>query len=148
MGGSRICLPNLVFSECGCGTEALMRVKNGIIGTWTGTVTTPFWPTYHATFTFDSYTHYSAKAAPDGNGVPALYYGTDADSPNKRYGITDTQANGDATGTIDVCFEAGGCDRSKLQAIQLSADLSRLKFYFMFREETGPLEYDLTRTTP
>jgi hypothetical protein len=146
--GSRVCLSNLIFSECGCGTEALMRVKTGVIGTWTGTATTPWVPAYHVTFTFDSYTHYSAKAAPDANGVPALYYGTDDDTPNKRYGITDIQANGDATGTIDVCFDVGGCNRSKLQAIQLSADLSRLKFYFMFRDETGPLEYDLTRSVP
>jgi hypothetical protein len=146
--GSRICLPNLVFSECGCGTEALMRVKTGVIGSWTGTVTTPFWATYHATFTFDSYTHYSAKASPDGNGVPALYYGTDDETPNKRYGITDIQANGDAAGTIDICFDVGGCNRNKLQAIQLSGDLSRLKFYIMYQEQYGPLQYDLTRTSP
>jgi hypothetical protein len=145
--GSMICLSSLVFSECGCGTESLMRVKNGIIGTWTGSVTTPFWPTYHATFTFDSYTHYSAKAASDANGVPALYYGTDDDTPNKRYGITDIQANGDATGTIDIC-DVGGCNRNKLQAVQMSADLSQLKFYIMYQDQYGPLEYDLTRTSP
>jgi len=147
MLGSKICLPSLVYSECGCGTEALMRVKNGLIGTWTGTVTTPWLPPYHVTFTFDSYNHYSAKAL-DGNGSPALYYGTDNDSPLKRYDITDIQANGDATGTIDVCFEVSDCGRNKLQAIQLSADLSRLKFYFNYVEQYGPLQYDLQRTVP
>jgi hypothetical protein len=147
MLGSRICLPSLVYSECGCGTDALMRVKNGIIGTWTGTATTPFWSPYHVTFTFDSYSHYSSRAL-DGNGVPALYYGTDDDSPQKQYDITDIQANGDATGTIDICFDVSGCNRNKLQAIQLSADLSRLKFYIMYLEQYGPLQYDLQRTSP
>lgn len=146
--GSRICLPNLIFSECGCGTEALMRVKTGVIGTWTGTVTTPYHATnYHVTFTFDSYSHYSAKAL-DGDGTPALYYGTDDDTPNKRYGITDIQANGDATGTIDICYDIGGCNRNKLQAIQLSSDLSQLKFFIMYLDQYGPLAYDLTRTSP
>ncbi len=147
--GTRICLANLSYSECGCGTEALMRVKTGIIGTWTGTVTTPFWPTYHATITFDSYSHYAAKAAPDGNGVSALYYGDDGDSPDRRYDITDIQANGDAKGTIDVCFDVSGCNNlSSMEAIKLSADLSRLSFYIMYRYESGPLQYDLTRVNP
>lgn len=147
--GTRICLANLIYSECGCGTEALMRVKNGIIGTWTGTVTTPWLPPYHVTFTFDSYSHYAAKAAPDGNGNPALYYGDDGDSPDRRYGITDIQANGDAKGTIDVCFDVSGCNNlSSMEAIKLSADLSRLSFYIMYRYESGPLQYDLTRASP
>lgn len=145
--GSRICLPNLVYSECGCGTDALMRVKNGFIGTWTGTATTPWLPPYHVTFTFDSYNHYSSKAL-DGNGTPALYYGTDNDMALKKYDVTDIQANGDAAGTIDVCFDDRGCSRNNLQEIQLSADLSRLQFYFNYREEYGPLQYDLVRTTP
>jgi hypothetical protein len=147
LAGSRICLANLIYSECGCGTEALLRVKTGVIGTWTGTATTPWLSPYHVTFTFDSYNHYSSKAL-DGGGTPALYYGTDNDSPNKRYDITDIQANGDATGTIDICFDVGGCNRNKLQAIQLSADLSRLKFYITYQDQYGPLEYDLTRTSP
>jgi hypothetical protein len=143
--GSRICLPNLIYSECGCGTSALMRVKNGIIGTWTGTATTPWVPTYHVTFTFDSYSHYSSKAL-DGRGEPALYYGTDDDLASKRYDINDIQANGDATGTIDICFDSNDCNRNSLQGIQLSADLSRLKFYFAYLGTYGPLEYDLQRT--
>jgi hypothetical protein len=145
--GSRICLPSLVYSECGCGTDAVMRVKNGLIGTWTGTATTPWVPTYHVTFTFDSYTHYASRAL-DGGGTPALYYGSDQDSPLKQYDITDVQANGDALGTIDIYFGESGTTRDSLQSIQLSADLSRLKFSVMHLDQYGPLQYDLQRTSP
>ena len=142
--GARVCLPSLVFSECGCGTDALMRVKNGVIGTWTGTVTTPWTSPYRVTFTFDSYSHYSARTV-DGSGIPALYYGSDADSLEKLYTISDIQANGDANGTITIFFGPGNSNLDKLEGIALSADLNHLKFYFMHGGSYGPLVYDLQR---
>jgi hypothetical protein len=147
MSGSFVCLPNQVFSECVCGTPALMRVRNGVIGTWTGTATTPWVAPYPVTFTFDSYSHYSAKCLQ--SGCIALYYGTDEDSPLKQYDITDIQANGDADGTIDLVYNASGPADSPtqedLKGISLSADTSRLQFYFMHFGEYGPLQYDLQR---
>ncbi len=101
MLGSLVCLPSQVYSECVCGTPALMRLRNGVIGTWTGTATA-FGNTWPVTFTFDSYTHYSAKSLQA--GISALYYGSDDDSPLRLYDITDVQANGDATGTIVIYF--------------------------------------------
>ncbi|MGA9654610.1 MAG: hypothetical protein WBV96_11930 [Polyangia bacterium] len=122
-----------------------MRVRNGFIGTWTGTATA-FGNTWPVTFTFDSYTHYSAKSLQA--GISALYYGSDDDSPLKLYNITDLQANGDATGTIVIYFSANDTDLDNLEGIELSADGSNLQFYFMHFGEYGPLQYDLQRVTP
>jgi len=122
-----------------------MRVRNGFIGTWTGTATA-FGDTWPVTFTFDSYTHYSAKSLQA--GIPALYYGSDDDSPLKLYNITDIQANGDATGTIVIYFSANDTNLDNLQGIELSADGSHLQFYFMHFGANGPLQYDLQRVTP
>jgi hypothetical protein len=144
LSGTIICLPSHVYSECGCGTAALMRVRNGIIGTWTGTATA-FGISWPVTFTFDSYTHYSAKSLQA--GISALYYGSDDDSPLKRYDITDVQANGDANGTIVIYFSANDTNFDTLQGIQLSADSSHLKFYFM-HGGAGPLTYDLQLVSP
>ena len=44
-------------------TQDLIRIKNGMIGDWSGTVTVPWSSPYQVTFTFDSYTHYSAWAS-------------------------------------------------------------------------------------
>jgi hypothetical protein len=149
MAGTHICLPSHVWSECGCGTPELMRVRNGLIGTWTGTVTTPWVSPYAVTFAFDSYSHYSAKSV-DGL-YPALYYGTDDDSPDKRYDISDIEDNGDASGFIDLVWSAGGggdATREMLSGIQLSADGSKLTFWFMHMGSYGPIKYDLRRSTP
>jgi hypothetical protein len=148
--GSRICLPSHVYSECGCGTAELMRVRNGIIGTWSGTATTPWVDPYAVTFTFDSYSHYSDKSLnPD---YSALYYGADEDSPLKRYDVTDMQANGDAKGTIDIVFMIDGPPGSStldtLEGIRLSADGDRLQFYVMHLGTYGPLQYELQRVIP
>jgi len=145
MSGSLVCLPSQVYSECVCGTPALMRVRNGFIGTWTGTATA-FGNTWPVTFTFDSYTHYSAKSLQA--GISALYYGSDDDSPLKLYNITDLQANGDANGTIVIYFSANDTNLDNLQGIELSADGSHLQFYFMHFGANGPLQYDLQRVTP
>jgi hypothetical protein len=143
MAGQRICLPSHGWSECGCGTPELMRVRNGTLGTWTGTVTTPWVDPYAVTFSFDSYTHYSAMSL--GSQNPALYYGTDDDGPDKHYDITDIEDNGDASGTIDIVFGPGNYTREILSGIQLSADGNTLRFWFSRGGTSGPLQYDLQR---
>jgi len=144
LSGHRICLPSHAFSECGCGTPGLMRVRDGVIGTWTGTATTPWLAPYRVTFTFDSYSHYSARRL-EGD-TPALYYGIDADSPSKQYAITNIQANGNATGYLDVYFGPSSITRNTLQEIILSPDGNRLQFWFMQAGAYGPLQYDLLRS--
>jgi hypothetical protein len=145
LNGTRLCLPSLLWSECGCGTDALMRVKNGMIGEWTGTATNPWTSPYQVLFTFDSYSHYSARSS--GVSTSALYYGTDADSPLKHYSVDDMQSNGNARGTIDIFFDPNTV-QDKLDNIALSADLNRLKFSFMHFDQYGPLQYDLVRLIP
>ncbi len=145
LAGHRVCLPSHVLGECGCGTPELMRIRDGVLGTWTGTATTPWTLPYAVTFTFDSYSHYSAKSLED--GYTALYYGSDEDYPDKRYGITDVQDDGNARGFIDIVFAPGNSSREILEGIMLSADGQRLQFWFMYRASYGPLQYDLQRST-
>lgn len=143
MSGNRVCLPRHTWSECACGSPPLMRLRNGVLGTWIGTATTPWVAPYGVTFTFDSYTHYSAHSLEGGN--PALYYGTDEDSPEKKYDITDIQDNGDGVGIIDVVFGPGNFTRQVLSGIALSADGNTLTFWYLEGGTHGPLQYDLQR---
>jgi predicted small lipoprotein YifL len=126
-------------------TEALMRIKNGVIGDWVGAVTVPWTSSYRVSFTFDSYTHYSARSA--STSFSALYFGPDEDSPDKRYSIDDVQANGDAVGTIDIYLGLGDTVRNELLDITFSADLNRLQFRYTHCGQYGPLQYDLLRVS-
>jgi hypothetical protein len=130
-----------------------MSVKNAVLGTWTGIATTPWVPPYQVTFTFDNYTHYSARSLQ--GTQPALYYGIDDNSLAKLYEIQTLLANGDAIGTIDIVFSTsqlpGQATRDLLEGVHLSVDGTRLQFYYLHVLSDGvygPMQYDLQRSTP
>jgi hypothetical protein len=123
-----------------------MRVRDGVLGDWFGTAAPPWTSPYPVRFAFDSYTHYSAWSS--SASFSALYFGPDDESPDKRYSIDEIEANGEATGTIDIRLGFGSTVRNKLADITLSADLNHLQFSYTYCDQYGPLQYALQRVTP
>ena len=123
----------------------LDELATGVIGTWVGCVTTPWTPMYKVTFVFREDGTYSAKSGEglDGERMLALYYGTDKDSPLKRYALTDLQASGLGLGEIDVYWEMGSVVRDDLRNIRLMGD--KLEFEFFHFGQYGPITFRLNR---
>ena len=136
------------FPESEVSVATLAELQAGMIGSWEGCVTTPWVPTYHVTVTLRSDGTYSAMTteAPDGISEPAFYYGSDEDSPEKRYWINDLQDDLEGTGEIDVYFGPGNVVRDELRNIRLMGD--QLRFEFFHFRVYGPLTFELSRTSP
>jgi hypothetical protein len=120
-------------------------LASGIVGTWTGCVTTPWTPMYEVTFSLRDDGSYSATTNEvlDGTRMTALYYGMDQDSPLKTYALTDFQASGLGIGEIDIVFDVESVVRDELRNIRLMGD--KLEFEMFHSGRYGPLTYELTR---
>jgi hypothetical protein len=116
----------------------------GVLGTWHGCVSTPWTPMYEVTFTFNADGTYSATTHEELDGVQmiALYYGSDEDSPLKKYAITDFQASRLGAGEIDIYF-AKGTLRDSLRNVRLMGD--NLEFEMFHQGRYGPLTFQLSR---
>lgn len=118
-------------------------VQKQMIGKWKGTVTTRWIPPYQVQVEFFSNGQYSARNM-DPTGSPALYYGTDADSPTKTYEVISLDAKG-GNGNIVVLFDIGTTTLDQLKAIKLSNNNNSLTFELWHFNEYGPVSFDLTR---
>lgn len=138
----------VVISASG-GDEAkrLAEIRKGMLGSWKGTVTTPWVAPYTVDMELRGDGTYSARnLTPDPDfRVPALYYGTDEDQANKVWLIDDLKANGDATGEIHVSFGEGNAVRDEIRHLRVSADGSRLSFEMWHFGTYGPVAFELTR---
>jgi hypothetical protein len=105
-------------------------------------VTTPWVAPYWVTITFRDDGTYSSYAL-SGSTEPALYYGTDEDSPEKVYDLNDLQDDLEGIGQIDIFFWAGNVNRGELRNIALMGN--QLEFEFFHRGQYGPLTYQLYR---
>lgn len=124
------------------------ELASGIVGTWTGCVTTPWTPMYAVTFVLRGDGTYSASSDEvlDTWEMTALYYGTDKDSPLKKYALTDLQASGLGLGEIDVYFEGvGSVNRDELRNIRLMGD--KLEFEMFHQAVYGPITFQLVRAS-
>ena len=121
------------------------ELASGVIGTWVGCATTPWTPMYKVTFVLRADGTYSAKSGEglDGQRMLALYYGTDKDSPLKRYALTDVQASGLGLGEIDVYFGSDSVVRDDLRNIRLMGD--KLEFEMFHDGGYGPITFRLNR---
>ncbi len=152
--GAQVCSENGTFGPCVCTgglspeQQILARVSSGIVGNWTGTVTTPWQPMHNVTFAFTADGHYSAHCQDD---CVALYYGTDDDSPFKTYRLLDVNTAGEVSGDIEIYFggpgSASGTNRDQLLHVVLSADGNNLTFEMWHDLTYGPVSFRLTRVT-
>ena len=130
---------------------ALARFQVGMVGTWSGRATAPStwnWTQATVDFAFDCDGHYHARCvAHDGTDPTcvALYYGTDADSPEKTYAVSDVRADGKATGDIEVYFFPGDTTDDALNAIDLDPTGQTLSFDVIHLGQYGPIHYALFR---
>jgi len=125
--------------------DSLSSLKAGMIGSWRGCVTTPWVPVYGVDVVFRRDGTYSAISGEslDGQRMLAMYYGSDADSPQKRYEVLDLQDSLNGVGQIDIWFGPDNVNRSDLRNIKLMGDL--LEFEFFHRGDYGPLTFQLER---
>jgi hypothetical protein len=123
----------------------LAELKAGIAGTWRGCVTTPWLPAYFVTITLRADGTYSAVSGEslDWQTMNAMYYGTEEESPAKRYWLNDLQDDLEAIGEIDIVFSAGSVNRDELRNIRLMDN--RLEFEMFHQGVYGPLTFQLYR---
>jgi hypothetical protein len=128
--------------------RSLAELQDGLLGTWAGCVTTPWVPPYWITITFRDDGTYSGVAQLNqlGDWQPAFYYGTDEDSPEKRYELNDLQDSLKGIGQIDIFFWEGNTSRGDLRNIKLMGD--QLEFEFFHGGQYGPLTYRVYRLRP
>ena len=102
-------------------------------------------PTYWIDLTFRADGTYSSTVGEvlDSIPLPAMYYGTDADDPAKKWRIDDLHASGLGVGTIDIFFGSNSVNCDPISAIRLMGD--RLQFEMMHQGTYGPLVFQLVR---
>src|SRR5262249_55840071 len=128
--GAQICGPDGRYGQCVCTDDRLISLQKGMIGTWTGDVTTPWQPPYTVTVTFRADGTYSARCLMGAPGCVAFYYGTDNDHPAKRYQVDAILTQGEGAGSIDIVFDGGTVNRGELTRIRLGANMDTLDFAF------------------
>lgn len=135
------------FDKSAITVSSLGGLKDGIVGTWEGCVTTPWVPAYWVTVVLRADGTYSAKSSEsfDGSEMIAMYYGIDEDSPNKRYQLNDFQDNQQGIGDIDIDF-GGSINRDELRHVSLMGD--RLEFEVFHGSVYGPITFQLSRSGP
>lgn len=131
--------PWLIAGEAGI----LQALRQRIVGSWAGTVRTEWVDPYRVSLTFRADGTYSAHAEGDGQ-TPALYWGSDTDSPSKTYSIRDVAADGTASGDIVLYW-----DNSETNVVDELGDIAfqgdRLTLTLTHFGQYGPIAFDLTR---
>ena len=147
--GAQICQPNGTYGPCVCqgdgGTwdqQQLARLRRGIVGRWAGVQTNPWTGPCQHTFTFEASGIYSAHSP--GESCVVLYYGSNNDSPEKKYTLDDVKPGGEGMGQIGIYFGPGNTYPGEMRNVALSEDLQLLKFEVMYRTY-GPMVFSLKR---
>lgn len=124
----------------------LVELRGRIVGSWSGTVATPWVRPYRVTLVFRGDGTYSAHAdeTTELGKEPALYWGSDTDSPLKRYSIDDVAADGSGSGEIVLYFSGSETTTlDQLGDIRITGD--RLEFSLTHGGNYGPITFQLTR---
>jgi hypothetical protein len=147
MQGAQICQADGTFAPCVCVPETYQRVKAGMVGTWVGVETSPWVDPFTVRVVFGADGHYSAHCAQASCPAAVFYYGTDDDSPEKTYALTDVHADETCSGKIAIFFFPGDSTVGSLEAVTLSDDGQHLRFEFWstWGGRSGPVVFDLTR---
>ena len=133
------------FNESPVSANSAQELSAGMVGKWSGCVTTPWVPKYHVDITFNANGTYSAVSGEkiDGTVMNAMYYGMEKDSMNKKYYLDGISGDKKGQGGIDIVFDVGTVNHDELRNVQLMGD--KLSFEFMHRGQYGPLKFELYR---
>jgi hypothetical protein len=130
------------------------QIGNNIQGQWVGHVITKWVEPYNVDFNFNADGSYTAHALSPTNhfgGIseywaPALYYGTDDDSPIKTFDIYDQTADGRGVADIVILFHVGTTNVDELKHISFSNEAHNyLEFELWHHGQYGPVEVKLTK---
>lgn len=117
-----------------------------MVGTWVGTVHTPWTDDYEVEMRFHASGRYEAYSRTPENA--ALYYGADGAQPGKTYFLDDVGLKNTASGTIMVVFpnpEFSNTTADDIEHLDVSPDTSVLTFEVVHLKQYGPLQYKLAR---
>lgn len=120
-------------------------LKAGIVGTWTGCVSTRWADDYNVTLTFradGSYSGHALTAPPTHEPLAALYWGSDQDLPSKTYVMHDLQDDGTGRGEITIAAYTGETTRADIKNLRLMGNSLTFE---VFSGSRGPVTYRLTR---
>jgi hypothetical protein len=130
------------------------EVKDGIIGTWRGCMFDP-WSSkpFEVEFVFKAdgtYESRNIEISKNPNTLrtnPALYYGSDANLPGKKFELKNQLTNGEVEGDLYIAFSASndGAVLDKIRSVSLSADGNKLYFEVIHLSNYGPLRYKLEK---
>jgi hypothetical protein len=133
--------------------QALARIQAAVVGTWDGVQTNPW--SYetgrsevHVELAFRADGTYSGHCAEASCPMPVFYWGTDDDSPGKRYQLIGMNDNGTARGGMTLLYGWGLGPEDDLDAVAVSSDSQHLTFEFWSTDahgRLGPIAFDLTR---
>jgi hypothetical protein len=140
----------VVIREGDGGAGKLAEIRKGMIGNWSGTVTTPWTPEHPIEMAFRGDGTYSARNPSPGTDslgpTPALYYGTDEDHPLKTWFVDDVNASGEASGEIQIVFgTVYTTTRDALRRVKVSPDGKRMSFEMWHLGNYGPVAVELQR---
>lgn len=132
------------FSGGDVTAATLQELRFGLVGTWTGCVSTPWSPAYAVTFVFNSNGTYQvwSDEIMDGENMTGSYYGVEIPSVDSTYEI-DVISDSQGFGHLDIAFDSGSVTRGSLNHVRLMGN--KLSFDFMHRNQYGPVAYQLTR---
>lgn len=134
--------------------ELLAGIQAAMPGRWEGLATSPWTTPYRVELSFTADGHYSGRCTEvSSDCCLAFYYGSDDDTPIKRYRVEDATLSGNVFGEIDIAFayddEYGlPAWQGELSHIQRDASGNGLRFSFATSDGYGPVEYDLRRLPP
>jgi hypothetical protein len=140
-----------IFAATTDAAELLAGVQAAMPGRWKGLATTPWTTPYQVEIRFTADGHYSGRCTElPSDCCQAFYYGSDDDTPIKRYRVDDATLSGDVFGEIDIAFayddEYGlPAWQGELSSIERDASGNGLRFSFARSDGYGRIEYDLRR---
>jgi hypothetical protein len=125
--------------------QQLARLRRGIVGTWSGTSSNPWGAGCPTLMRFEASGHYSAHSPGDDSCI-VLYYGSNADSPEKTYLLDNVLTSAEGEGDIEFWFAPSNTNRGQLRHVFLSDDENLLTFE-AWKEQYGPIVFKLMRVS-
>ncbi len=120
----------------------LNEIRTNLIGTWFGTVETPWTDPYHLVFKFNESNVYSGYNITN-NGYAAFYYGTDADSSAKTMIFKDILADGSVEGEIKILHASGSTEIDDINDLRYYNSYQNLRFNIWHNKIYGPIQFSL-----
>ena len=124
-----------------------------MLGTWQGTVSAPSTLDYGVSLEFRAdcrYSAYSIDLPGASYNTPAFFYGSNDDSPQKLFSITNIFADGSASGDINIVFADGTSRVGTLLNITVLDNTLSFEFYNSWESTEywyGPIVFTLKKTS-